>query len=265
MAERINDEPPRVQLYRLLLNDKTPGVADKIKKYSFTQFENNLLNNKDAQDELGWYLESKNIVSDPIDFSERYLQGGVKTPPAPKQQPQPKVQAAPAQQFPMGIAAPAPIKAAAPSITDIGREMAFKPPVQQPIEPVEPVEPIGVMAPEPIVEPAPSVTQVAREMAFKPPVQPKMPKEEQMSPLETAGQKVMEFASGFNRALFKAPSSVVKTASELGVGVLNMLGGDMQSEDAVLYSLADKYDKWLDTSEVAKKWIGKGAPECHNS
>jgi len=179
MAERINDEPPRVQLYRLLLNDKTPGVADKIKKYSFTQFENNLLNNKDAQDELGWYLESKNIVSDPIDFSERYLQGGVKTPPAPKQQPQPKVQAAPAQQFPMGIAAPAPIKEAAPSVTDIGREMAFKPPVQQPIEPVEPVEPIGVMAPEPIVEPAPSVTQVAREMAFKPPVQPKMPKEEE--------------------------------------------------------------------------------------
>jgi len=127
MAERINDEPPRVQLYRLLLNDKTPGVADKIKKYSFTQFENNLLNNKDAQDELGWYLESKNIVSDPIDFSERYLQGGVKTPPAPKLQPQPKVQAAPAQQFPMGIAAPAPIKEAAPSVTDIGREMAFKP------------------------------------------------------------------------------------------------------------------------------------------
>jgi hypothetical protein len=79
----------------------------------------------------------------------------------------------------MGIAAPALIKAAAPSVTDIGREMAFKPPVQQPIEPVEPVEPIGVMAPEPIVEPAPSVTQVAREMAFKSPVQPKMPKEEE--------------------------------------------------------------------------------------
>lgn len=105
--------------------------------------------------------------------------------------------------------------------------------------------------------PSQTITDIAREMAFKPPVQPKMPKEEEMSPLETAGQKVMEFASGFNRALFKAPSSVVKTASELGVGVLNMLGGDMQSEDAVLYRLADKYDKWLDTSEVAKKWIGK--------
>ena len=79
---------------------------------------------------------------------------------------------------------------------------------------------------------------------------------EKLSGLEKTGQKVMDFASGFNRALFKTPSSVVKTSSELGVGILNMLGGDMKSEDAILYNLADKYDKWLDTSETAKKWIG---------
>jgi len=88
MAEVINGESPRKQLYRLLLNDKTPGVADKIKRYSFSQFENNLLNNENAQKELGWYLESKKIVSDPVDFSERYLQTEATKPtPAPKAAP----------------------------------------------------------------------------------------------------------------------------------------------------------------------------------
>ena len=40
--------------------------------------------------------------------------------------PKPKPVPAPAQQFPVGIAAPESIKGAAPSVTDIGREMAFK-------------------------------------------------------------------------------------------------------------------------------------------
>ena len=242
------DDNERRILYRNLIND--PATQSETRKYSFNDWERKLLSDEKAIGKLAQFSVGRNWAIDENDFAERFVPE-LKAPPTPKPKP------APAQQFPVGIAAPESIKGAAPSVTDIGREMAFKPAVQQPIEPVEPVEPIGVMAPEPIVEPAPSVTEVAREMAFKPPVQPKMPKEEEMSPLETAGQKVMEFASGFNRALFKAPSSVVKTASELGVGVINMLGGDMQSEDAVLYSLADKYDKWLDTSEVAKKWIGK--------
>jgi hypothetical protein len=85
MAELLKDENPRKDLYRMLLADKTPGVADKIKKYSFNQFEKHLLSNEDAQNELGWYLKKKGVVSDPTDFSQRYIQESV-APPAPKPQ-----------------------------------------------------------------------------------------------------------------------------------------------------------------------------------
>ncbi len=69
--------------------------------------------------------------------------------------------------------------------------------------------------------------------------------------MEDAGS----LASGFNRAVFKTPSGVAKTAAELGTGVLNSLGGDFHSEDDMLFKLADKYDKWFDESETAKNFI----------
>lgn len=103
MAEILKDENPRKDLYRMLLADKTPGVADKIKKYSFNQFEKHLLSNEDAQNELGWYLEKKGVVADPTDFSDRYIQSAI-TPPTPKPQPIP--------------AAPAPVEEEEPYIPE---------------------------------------------------------------------------------------------------------------------------------------------------
>jgi hypothetical protein len=166
------DDNERRILYRNLIND--PATQSETRKYSFNDWERKLLSDEKAIGKLAQFSVARNWAIDENDFAERFVPE-LKAPPTPKPKPAP----APAQQFPVGIAAPESIKGAAPSVTDIGREMAFKPAVQQPIEPVEPVEPIGVMAPEPIVEPAPSVTEVAREMAFKPPVQPKMPKEEE--------------------------------------------------------------------------------------
>jgi hypothetical protein len=198
MAEVINGESPRKQLYRLLLNDKTPGVADKIKRYSFSQFENNLLNNENAQKELGWYLESKKIVSDPVDFSERYLQIEAPKPaPAPKAAPvapfQQPVEPMAMEGVPVGIAAPKPTKAPAPSVTDYAREMAFEPQIEAP------VKPIGVMAPQPIQEPIPSVTETAREMAFQPPAAPKKPKEKERGFMEWTGDVFGTISAGGER------------------------------------------------------------------
>jgi predicted GNAT family acetyltransferase len=90
MAEIVQDENPRKSLYRLLLADKTPGVGDRVKKYSFPEFENRLLTDQDTQNKMGWYLESKGIVADPVDFSERYLKkAATQVPPAPKPEPAP--------------------------------------------------------------------------------------------------------------------------------------------------------------------------------
>lgn len=80
--------------------------------------------------------------------------------------------------------------------------------------------------------------------------------DEKLTKAQIVGEEANKFLSGLNRAIYKTPSAMAKTIGELGVGVINMLGGDMKSEESVLYSLADKYDKWLDTSEVARDWIG---------
>ncbi len=236
------DGNERKALYRNLIND--PATQAETKKYSFTDWERKLLGDEKAIGKLAQFSIGRNWAIDENDFVDRYVPELI-APPAP---PAKKAQTIP----PVGIAAP--VAEPAPSMTDISRQMAFQPPVQ------ERVEPIGVMAPQPIQEPIPSVTETAREMAFKPPVEPKKTPEQEwdeMSLLDKTGQTATEAISGFNRALLKTPSSIVKTASELGVGVLNMLGGDMKSEDAVLYSLADKYDKWLDTSETARRFVGR--------
>jgi len=80
--------------------------------------------------------------------------------------------------------------------------------------------------------------------------------DEKLTKAQIVGEEANKFLSGLNRAIYKTPSAMAKTIGELGVGVINMLGGDMKSEESVLYSLADKYDQWLDTSEVARDWIG---------
>lgn len=236
------DGNERKVLYRNLIND--PATQTETKKYSFTDWEKKLLGDEKAIGKLAQFSVGRNWAIDENDFVERYVPEFI-APPAP---PTKKANTIP----PVGIAAP--VAEPAPSMTDISRQMAFQPPVQ------EPVEPIGVMAPPAAQGPTPSIIETAREMAFKPPVEPKKTPEQEwdeMSLLDKTGQTATEAISGFNRALLKTPSSMVKTASELGVGILNMLGGNMESEDAVLYSLADKYDKWLDTSETARKFVGK--------
>jgi len=75
------------------------------------------------------------------------------------------------------------------------------------------------------------------------------------------GQKAMDamgdFASGFNRTIFKTPSAIAKTISEIGAGAMNLMGINTKVEDDLLYKLADKYDKWVDDSEIARTWIGE--------
>ncbi len=158
-------EEARRQLYRDLLNDKSLGYADRIKKYSFQSFQDKLLNDDQAQARLTSDLIEKGKVKSGTDFYEKYILDTPKQTPAPKAAP-----ATPVQQVvepPVGIAAPKPFKEPAPSVTDYAREMAFEPQFEAPIKP------IGVMAPQPIQEPIPSVTETAREMAFKPPAEPK--------------------------------------------------------------------------------------------
>jgi hypothetical protein len=242
-------------LYRKMLVDE--ATAESTKKYSIGGFEKKLLGDKALTDKIADLAVERNWAADKDDFYTKYFPApkapaiAKATPVAPFQQP---VEPMGMEGIPVGIAAPKPTKAPAPSVTDYAREMAFEPQIEAP------VKPIGVMAPQPIQEPIPSITETAREMAFKPPVEPKKTPEQEwdeMSLLDKTGQTATETISGFNRALLKTPSSMVKTASELGVGILNMLGGNMESEDAVLYSLADKYDKWLDTSETARKFVGR--------
>lgn len=68
--------------------------------------------------------------------------------------------------------------------------------------------------------------------------------------------KAYEVGSGFNRVIFKTPSGIAKTVSELGTGLYNLAGGDAKAEDDYLYQIADSYDKIIDDSEIGKKWIG---------
>jgi len=189
MAEITNGDPSRKELYRLLYNDKTPGVGDKVKKYSFSQFENKLLTDENVQDKIGSYLMEKGLVEDLVDFQGKYI--STKPAPAPTAAP-----VAPVQQVvepPVGIAAPKAIQEPTPSVTDYAREMAFEPQVETP------VKPIGVMAPQPIEEPIPSVTETAREMAFKPPVEPKKPKEKERGFMEWTGDVFGTISAGGER------------------------------------------------------------------
>jgi len=191
------DGNERKALYRNLIND--PATQAETKKYSFTDWERKLLGDEKAIGKLAQFSIGRNWAIDENDFVDRYVPELI-APPAP---PAKKAQTIP----PVGIAAP--VAEPAPSMTDISRQMAFQPPVQ------ERVEPIGVMAPQPIQEPIPSVTETAREMAFKPPVEPKKTPEQEwdeMSLLDKTGQTATEAISGFNRALLKTPSSIVKTA-----------------------------------------------------
>jgi hypothetical protein len=74
--------------------------------------------------------------------------------------------------------------------------------------------------------------------------------------LQQGKQAISDIASSFNRSVFKAPSAIAKTVSELGTGAYNLMGGDAKVEQDYLYQIADKYDKWIDDSEFAKEFIG---------
>ena len=281
MAEILKDENPRKDLYRMLLADKTPGVADKIKKYSFNQFEKHLLSNENAQNELGWYLEKKGVVSDPTDFSQRYIQESV-APPTPKPQAAP-IAPAPVEEEPYvpepqpAIGSPeydaqlqAQYGGMAPTLgaTFAGTPAAFETKAQKKQEQISPAFKAQQLAFEdvPIAEEqrraqrqfakATKQQQQAALMGGTGAELAQKREDEKLTKAQIVGEEANKFLSGLNRAIYKTPSAMAKTVGELGVGVINMLGGDMKSEESVLYNLADKYDKWLDTSEVARDWIG---------
>lgn len=151
MAEAlIND--PRKKLYSALVSSPDKDLAGQVKKFSYNKF-NSLLDNTDFVKDLfldiserGVVLDPKNPRSsqDPNEFISAFVQKEIpQPPPAPKAQvapvaPPPVEQVAP----PVGIAAPKPVKEPAPSVTDITRQMAFQPPVEALVEPVQ-MEPQG--------------------------------------------------------------------------------------------------------------------------
>jgi len=104
------DENDRKDLYRKMLADN--ATSESTKKYSFKQFETKILGDDKLLNKLSNLAVKRDWAIDQEDFFYKYA-------PEKLAKPQPQVQAAPAQQFPMGIAAP--------SVTDIGREMASKP------------------------------------------------------------------------------------------------------------------------------------------
>ena len=190
-------EEARRQLYRELLNDKSLGYADRIKKYSFQSFQDKLLNDDQAQARLTSDLIEKGRVKSGTDFYEKYILDTPKQAPAPKAAPvapfQQPVEPMAMEGIPVSIAAPKPTKAPAPSVTDYAREMAFEPQIESL------VKPIGVMAPQPIQEPIPSVTETAREMAFQPPAAPKKPKEKERGFMEWTGDVFGTISAGGER------------------------------------------------------------------
>lgn len=243
------DGNERKILYRNLIND--PATQTETKKYSFTDWERKLLGDEKAIAKLAQFSVGRNWAIDENDFVERYV-------PEFKSAPAPKPQAAPVQQFPVGIAAPGAIKGAAPSVTDIGREMAFEPAVQQPIEPIEPV---GVMAPPAVQEPIPSITETAREMAFKPPVQPQMPKEEEERGFgEWAGDVAGTIAAGGKRITKNLLGGVGYFAQAQAAAdpMLNIPYEKkqemMQEAGQTMYDIAEKAQKDFQ-AEVAKRNI----------
>jgi hypothetical protein len=67
------------------------------------------------------------------------------------------------------------------------------------------------------------------------------------------GQVASDVAGGINRAILKTPSALVKTEAEIANKIgSSITGKDSKVEDDYLYSLADKYDKWIDE----QKYIG---------
>jgi len=88
----IQGEESRRQLYRDLLNDKSLGYADKIRKYSFNSFQDKLLNDDKAQARLTSDLIEKGKVKDGTEFYEKYILDEVKPAPAPKAAPVAPVQ-----------------------------------------------------------------------------------------------------------------------------------------------------------------------------
>ena len=168
MAELLDDnEQKKKDLYRKMLAEE--ATAESTRKYSFPKFKERLFGDEVLLDKVSDIAVKKGWSPNKDDFYGTYFPE-LFTPQATPAPPTKKATTIP----PVGIAAP--VAEPAPSMTDMARQMAFQPPVQ---EPVEPVEPIGVMAPPAVQEPIPSITETAREMAFKPPVQPQMPKEEE--------------------------------------------------------------------------------------
>lgn len=189
MAELLDDnEQKKKDLYRKMLAEE--ATAESTRKYSFPKFKERLFGDEVLLDKVSDIAVKKGWASTKDDFYGTYFPE-LFTPQAPPAPPTKKATTIP----PVGIAAP--VAEPAPSMTDMARQMAFQPPVQ---EPIEPVEPVGVMAPEPAQKPIPSVTETAREMAFKPPVQPQMPKEKKERGFgEWAGDVAGTIAAGGKR------------------------------------------------------------------
>jgi len=181
-------------LYRKMLVDE--ATAESTKKYSIGGFEKKLLSDKALTDKIADLAVERNWAADKDDFYTKYFSTpkapaiAKAAPVAPFQQP---VEPMAMEGIPVGIAAPKPTKAPAPSVTDYAREMAFEPQIEAP------VKPIGVMAPQPIQEPIPSVTETAREMAFKPPAAPKKPKEKERGFMEWTGDVFGTISAGGER------------------------------------------------------------------
>jgi len=109
-------------------------------------------------------------------------------------------------------------------------------------------KPIGVLA----SDKGPDLAQIQRDLVIGAPQE----KQDKTPLWQKVKQVASDVASGFNRAVAKTPSGIAKTVAEIGTGIANTFGGDIKAEDDYLYQLADKYDKWIDDSEIGKQFIG---------
>ena len=149
MANSVTQgDNPRLDLYKQLLADKTPGIGDRVKLYTFEQFEKKLLTEPAVQQGVGTYLGRKGIVASQDDFVNQYLQ------PISK----PKAAAPAAAVVPAPPAAPPAYKPVAGGVP-----AGVAAPISMSVRPLD----LGPVAPSPGVRP-PSLTEITRQQMVTP-------------------------------------------------------------------------------------------------
>lgn len=217
-------------LFERIKSDPKMGIAYKDATYD--KFREFVVSDNSFRKDLFLDLKEFGIIDPSRDFStfNKNLEQNFLAPVQGQPQPNP-LQASREKARPIGVLAPQ----QQPTIDQVTTRQIIGD------------KPVGVLAPQP----QGTIDEVTSEQVVTPIEQ---------KPEPSLGQKIMkgasDLASGFNRAVFKAPSAIAKTAAELGAGVRNIFGDNVKAEEDYAYRLADKYDDFIDNSWVGKNLIG---------